>query len=165
MEATSAIVVAVAFTPEQARGLKIPRGFGYLVPQHRGTDSQLLACTFVDQKFTHRAPDGGILLRGFFGSDVAEALLNENDETLTTLAVQRLSDVLGPLPSPHLSVVRRWPLSLPQYAVGHLERIARLEALVRSFPGLHLAGNAYHGVGLPDMVRMGREAARRAAQA
>ncbi|MGB0124706.1 MAG: protoporphyrinogen oxidase [Silvibacterium sp.] len=165
MEATSAIVVAVAFTPEQTRGLKIPRGFGYLVPQHRGTDSQLLACTFVDQKFSHRAPDGGILLRGFFGGDVAEALLNENDETLTTLALQRLSDVLGPLPSPHLSVVRRWPLSLPQYAVGHLERMARLEALVGSFPGLHLAGNAYHGVGLPDMVRMGREAARYAARA
>jgi oxygen-dependent protoporphyrinogen oxidase len=60
--------------------------------------------------------------------------------------------------------VRWWPASLPQYAVGHLARMVRLEALVAKHPGLHLAGNAYYGVGLPDMVRMGREAARRALQ-
>ncbi len=162
MEATSAIVVALAFAPEQARGLRIPSGFGYLVPQQRGEYSQLLACTFVDHKFAHRAPEGGVLLRGFFGGDAAAALLNESDDALTALTLRRLSDVLGPLPLPTFSVVRRWPLSLPQYAVGHLERMAQLEALVASFPGLHLAGNAYYGVGLPDMVRMGRDAARRA---
>jgi oxygen-dependent protoporphyrinogen oxidase len=134
------------------------------VPQQRDEDSQLLACTFVDQKFAHRAPEGGVLLRGFFGGDVAATLLEESDEALTALTLRRLAYVLGPLPLPTFSIVRRWPLSLPQYAVGHLERMARLEALVASFPGLHLAGNAYYGVGLPDMVRMGRDAARRAAQ-
>ena len=159
MEATSAIVVALAFTPEQAREVSVPRGFGYLIPQHRGGESQLLACTFVDQKFSHRVPEGGILLRAFFGGDAAAALLNESDEALTALALQRLSEVLGPLPSPRLTVVRRWPWSLPQYAVGHLERMARLERVVAGFPGLRLVGNAYYGVGLPDMVRMGREAA------
>jgi protoporphyrinogen/coproporphyrinogen III oxidase len=164
LEATSAIVVALAFRPEQARKLTIPPGFGYLVPQTSASHSQLLACTFVNQKFSHRAPEGGVLLRGFFGGDTAAALLNESDETLAALALRRLADVLGPLPSPHISIVRRWPLSLPQYAVGHLERMAQLEALVNRFPGLHLIGNAYHGVGLPDMVRMGREAARRAAR-
>jgi protoporphyrinogen/coproporphyrinogen III oxidase len=162
MNATSAIVVALAFTPEQARELSVPRGFGYLVPQHGGADGQLLACTFVDQKFSHRVPEGGILLRAFFGGDPAAALLNESDEALVTLALGRLSEVLGPLPTPHIAVVRRWPWSLPQYAVGHLERMAQLEKLVAGFPGLRLVGNAYYGVGLPDMVRMGREAARRA---
>jgi protoporphyrinogen/coproporphyrinogen III oxidase len=162
IEATSAIVVALAFMPDQARELRIPRGFGYLVPQEGGANQQLLACTFVDQKFSHRVPEGGILLRAFFGGETAAALLNENDEALTALALRRLAQVLGPLPTPHLSVVRRWPLSLPQYAVGHLERMAKLEALVATFPGLFLVGNAYYGVGLPDMVCMGREAARRA---
>ena len=165
MDATSAIVVALAFLPEQARSLSIPGGFGYLVPQTSAapTHPQLLACTFVNQKFPHRAPEGGVLLRGFFGGDTASSLLHKSDDTLITMAAQRLSEVLGPLPPPHISIVRRWPLSLPQYAVGHLDRMAQLEALVNRFPGLHLIGNAYYGVGLPDMVRMGREAASRAA--
>jgi protoporphyrinogen/coproporphyrinogen III oxidase len=161
MEATSAIVVALAFAPGQARGLRIPRGFGFLVPEQGGEEAQLLACTFVDQKFSDRVPEGSVLLRGFFGGTTAERLLNETDETLTALALRRLSEALGPLPTPHLGVVRRWPRSLPQYAVGHLERMTRLEALVDSLPGLRLVGNAYYGVGLPDMVRMGRDAARR----
>jgi oxygen-dependent protoporphyrinogen oxidase len=162
IEATSAIVVALAFIPEQARELSIPRGFGYLVPPSHDADSQLLACTFVDQKFAHRVPEGGVLLRAFFGGDTASALLAANDASIIALALKRLSETLGSLPQPHLSVVRRWPLSLPQYAVGHLARMAELETLVARFPGLHLAGNAYYGVGLPDMVRTGREAARRA---
>jgi protoporphyrinogen/coproporphyrinogen III oxidase len=161
MEATSAIVVALAFSPEQARALSVPRGFGYLVPQHDESDSQLLACTFVDQKFSHRVPEGGILLRAFFGAEAATALLSESDEALTALALRRLSEALGSLTSPHIAVVRRWPWSLPQYRVGHLERMAQLESLAAGFHGLRLAGNAYYGVGLPDMIRIGREAARR----
>jgi protoporphyrinogen/coproporphyrinogen III oxidase len=161
MEATSSIVVALAFTPEQACAVDIPRGFGYLVPQRGGDESQLLACTFVDQKFSDRVPKGGVLLRAFFGGNTATALLNASDDTLAALASRRVADVIGPLPMAHLSVVRRSPLSLPQYAVGHLERMSRLEALVDSLPGLRLVGNAYYGVGLPDMVRMGRDAARR----
>jgi oxygen-dependent protoporphyrinogen oxidase len=118
----------------------------------------------MDQKFAHRAPEGGVLLRAFFGGATAENLLGQGDRALSELALRRLSEALGPLPEPHLTVVRRWPASLPQYAVGHPARMARLEALVAQYPGLHLAGNAYYGVGLPDMVRMGREAARRAVQ-
>lgn len=160
IESTSAIVVALAFTPEQAKGICVPPGFGYLVPQPPDPSGpQLLACTFVNQKFPNRAPDGAVLLRGFFGGSTAADLLNESDDTLTTLALQRISEALGPLLTPHFSVVRRWPHSLPQYAVGHLDRMARLETLATNFPGLYLVGNAYHGVGLPDMVRMGREAA------
>ena len=167
MDATSANVVALAFSPERAKHLRIPRGFGYLVPQRQGsrpaadTDPQLLACTFADQKFSHRAPESAVLLRGFFGGDTAPALLQESDGVLATLAHRRLSQALGPLPEPDVSLVRHWPLSLPQYAVGHLDRMAKLAAIVDGFPGLHLVGNAYYGVGLPDLVRQGREAARK----
>jgi protoporphyrinogen/coproporphyrinogen III oxidase len=167
MEATSAIVVALAFSIEQSTRLSIPPGFGYLVPPPaRSQDAdhtQLLACTFVDQKYEHRAPPGAVLLRAFFGAAAAEALRNESDADLITLAHQRLSAALCPLPEPTVSLVRRWPLSLPQYAVGHVERMTRLAALVETFPGLQLIGNAYHGVGLPDMIRQGREAARKVA--
>jgi len=71
-----------------------------------------------------------------------------------------LEELLGPLPTPIFSVVRRWPRSLPQYRVGHLERMAELEALVDEQPGLWLLGNAYRGVGLPDLIRDARVAAR-----
>jgi oxygen-dependent protoporphyrinogen oxidase len=158
IDATSAVVVALAFSA----GIAVPPGFGYLVPPQPDVDPQLLACTFVHQKFPHRVPEGGALLRAFFGGDTAAALLNESDAALTELAMQRLAEVLGSLPPPEFSIVRRWPWSLPQYAVGHLKRMAELENLVTSHPGLYLAGNAYYGVGLPDMVRMGRAAAIRA---
>ncbi|HTY84804.1 MAG TPA: protoporphyrinogen oxidase [Silvibacterium sp.] len=169
MDATSAIVIALAFSADRARHLRIPRGFGYLVPQRPShiapdTEPQLLASTFVNQKFTHRAPEGAVLLRAFFGGDTAPALLGSSDTNLITLALKRLSQALGPLPDPDIALVRRWPHSLPQYAVGHLDRIAKLSDLVGGFPGLHLVGNAYHGVGLPDLIREGREAARHAAQ-
>jgi protoporphyrinogen/coproporphyrinogen III oxidase len=159
MDASSAIVVALAFAPEIAKSLRIPRGFGFLVPQS-GAPS-LLACTFVDQKFPHRAPEGGVLLRAFFGGVSAPRLLDSPDDEVVALAIRQLSSLLGPLPTPSFTVVRRWPRSLPQYAVGHLDRMKRLEERVQALPGLRLIGNAYYGVGLPDLVRQGREAARR----
>jgi len=169
MDATSAIVVALAFLLVQAKRLRIPRGFGYLVPQRASVramdqDPQLLACTFVNQKFAHRAPEGAVLLRAFFGGDTAPALMGESDAALVALALRRLSEALGPVPEPDIALVRRWPLSLPQYAVGHLDRMAKLSELTSNFPALHLIGNAYQGVGLPDLIRQGREAARRIAR-
>jgi oxygen-dependent protoporphyrinogen oxidase len=163
-QATSAIVVALAFAPAQAALIRIPPGFGFVVPQAFGGESgashQLLACTFVHQKFPGRAPEGALLLRAFFGGESGEALLGEADDTLVERAKLQLSRVLGPLPEASETVVRRWPQSLPQYAVGHLERMAELESLVGTMPGLHLVGSAYHGVGLPDLIRQGRATAR-----
>jgi protoporphyrinogen/coproporphyrinogen III oxidase len=163
-QATSAIVVALAFAPAQAVRLSIPPGFGFVVPQTFDGESrsshQLLACTFVHQKFPGRAPEGAVLLRAFFGGDSGDALLGEADDKLVERARLQLSRVLGPLPEASETVVRRWPQSLPQYAVGHLERMTELESLVGTMPGLHLVGSAYHGVGLPDLIRQGRATAR-----
>lgn len=171
---SSAIVVALAFSAEQALSLQIPRGFGFLVSRHGQTDGNLrhsgtletlaqqalLACTFVDQKFPHRAPDGAVLLRAFLGGPAAPALLQEDDATLCALTHAALGNILGSLPEPITTLVRRWPDSLPLYAVGHLERIAKLESWAAKFPHMRLIGNAYRGVGLPDLIRDGRSAAR-----
>ncbi len=163
-QASSAIVVALAFAPAQAALMRIPPGFGFVVPQAFGGESgsshQLLACTFVHQKFPGRAPEGAALLRAFFGGESGEALLGEADDSLVERARLQLSRVFGPLPEASETVVRRWPQSLPQYAVGHLERMAELELLLGTMPGLHLVGSAYHGVGLPDLIRQGRATAR-----
>ena len=82
-----------------------------------------------------------------------------NDET-AAVARMELARILGPLPEPRVTVVRRWPLSLPQYGVGHLERMAELEERVSRLDGLRLLGNGYRGVGLPDLIRDARVAAR-----
>jgi len=156
MEASTAIIVALGYL--DAQHIKLPSGFGFLVPASN-TD-QILACTFVDQKFGNRVPVGGRLLRIFFGSRTAEALLDAPDEQLSVFAQQEVTRILGALPKPALTLVRRWPQSLPQYAVGHLCRLEALDSRIARLPGIRLLGNAYRGVGLPDLIRDARAAAR-----
>jgi oxygen-dependent protoporphyrinogen oxidase len=156
MDASSAVVVAFGF-PDATR-FAVPQGFGFLVPP--GSDSLLLACTFVDQKFDDRVPPNGRLVRAFFGGKAAERLMRCGNDETAAVARLELARILGPLPEPQITVVRRWPRSLPQYAVGHLERMKILDQRVRELRGLWLLGNGYRGVGVPDLVRDARSAAR-----
>lgn len=156
MDATSAVVVAFGFS--DAAAVSTPPGFGFLVPE--GSGSRLLACTFVDQKFANRVPQNGKLIRAFFGGDAAERLMRCGNDEASSVARLELAHILGPLPEPQITVVRRWPRSLPQYAVGHLERMQELHQRVRNLDGLYLLGNGYRGVGLPDLIRDARIAAR-----
>jgi oxygen-dependent protoporphyrinogen oxidase len=178
--ASSAVLAAFAWPAEQAKKFTIPEGFGFLVPQSKsvisteaqrsgetpvfGTTSgaQLLACTFVDQKFPHRAPAGAKVLRAFFGGQAADSLSSQSDEAIAAIAFLQLSRILGPLPAPDaaLTTVRRWPRSLPQYEVGHLERMATLDARITKLGGLSLLGNGYRGVGVPDLIKNARETVR-----
>lgn len=155
MDASSAVVVAFGFP--SAKELSTPHGFGFLVPQ--GSGSLLLACTFVDQKFSDRVPQNGKLVRVFFGGDAAKRMMHCGNDEVAAVARLELAHILGPLPEPQLTVVRRWPQSLPQYAVGHLERMKQLEERVRALGKLSLLGNGYRGVGLPDLIRDARAAA------
>ena len=156
MDASSAVVVGFGF-PDAAK-FAVPPGFGFLVPP--GSDSLLLACTFVDQKFDDRVPQGGRLVRAFFGGKAADRLMRCGNDETAAVARLELARILGPLPEPQMTVVRRWPRSLPQYGVGHLERMAELAERVKTLDGLWLLGNGYRGVGLPDLVRDARAAAR-----
>jgi oxygen-dependent protoporphyrinogen oxidase len=160
MDASSAVVVGFAFS--DAEKFSVPAGFGFLVPP--GSGNLLLACTFVDQKFEDRVPQGGRLLRAFFGGAAAERLMRCGNDEIASVARLELARILGPLPEPQLAIVRRWPKSLPQYGVGHLERMAELDALVHRLDGLRLVGNGYRGVGVPDLVRDARVAAREIAE-
>ncbi len=158
MDASSAVIVGFGF--DDAAKAPVPSGFGFLVPPD--SNSLLLACTFMDQKFSHRVPAGGRLLRAFFGGRAAERVLRCGNDETAAIARMELARILGPLPEPRVTVVRRLPLSLPQYAVGHLERIAELDERLRGLNGLWLLGNGYRGVGLPDLIRDSRAAARAA---
>jgi oxygen-dependent protoporphyrinogen oxidase len=158
LDSSSAVIAALAFN----ESFPLPRGFGFLVPS--GEQSRLLAATFVDQKYPDRAPADTRLLRAFFGGPEAAALADQSDEAIAQLAHAELSKILaptaGPLPKPAFHIVRHWPRSLPQYQVGHLDRVAELDTLAAAQPNFFLLGNALHGVGLPDLIRDARQAAR-----
>ena len=167
MESSSAVIVAFALS--DATRFRIPVGFGFLVPQAATRDNhspqtRLLACTFVDQKFPHRVPPAGRLIRAFFGGAGAERMMSCNNDEIASIARLELGRILGPIPDPQISLIRRWPRSLPQYAVGHLDRMANLASRVAKTPGLYLLGNPYRGVGLPDLIRDSRAAAQEIAQ-
>ena len=155
MDASSAVIVGFGFA--EADHFNIPPGFGFLVPP--GSGSLLLAATFTDQKFSDRVPENGRMLRAFFGGAAAERLMRCGNDETASVARLELARILGPLPEPQITVVRRWPRSLPQYRVGHLERMAKLRDRVDTLDGLVLLGNGYNGVGLPDLIRDARAAA------
>jgi oxygen-dependent protoporphyrinogen oxidase len=155
LEASSGILVAFAYEET----FPLPKGFGFLVPE--AEQSLLLAATFVDQKFGHRVRPGKRLLRAFFGGPSCLTLTSLDDQALIGLAKAELEAILGSLPEPAFALVQRWPMSLPQYGVGHLDRMAELATLMPR--NIHLLGNAYHGVGLPDLIRDARALAHRLA--
>ena len=119
----------------------------------------MLACTFVHNKFPHRAPQGAALLRCFISSARVPELLNHSDEALQAIVQQEVKDTLGLSVAPRFVRVFRWSCALPQYETGHLERVAEMERLLGELPGLHIAGNSFHGIGIPDCIRSGRQAA------
>lgn len=155
---TSSITVSLGYRRSQ---LGHPlNGFGFLVPKCERR--RLVACTWVGTKFPDRVPPDMALLRCFLGGD---DLLGLSDETLVETVREELRVWMGVTAEPVFARVARWPRSMAQYTVGHARRLEALRARVSRLPGLHLAGNAYEGIGVPDCVRMGRDAARRIAEA
>lgn len=128
-------------------------GFGFLVPKRER--QSLLACTFVHNKFEHRAPEDTAVLRCFLGGES----LALSDGQAIDAAQRDLSRILGFQAVPRFAAIARHPQSMPQYIVGHAGRLRRIEELRVEIPGLVLAGNAYRGIGIPDCVRSAREAA------
>jgi oxygen-dependent protoporphyrinogen oxidase len=137
--------------------------FGVIVPRLEGRSA--LAITFSSVKYPGRAPAGSVLLRVFLGGALDEAVLSRDDPALLALARREVEELLGATGPPVLARVVRYPRAMPQYEVGHLDRVAGLEARAARLGGLVLAGAAFRGVGLADCVRSGEAAAEAALQA
>ncbi len=133
--------------------------FGFVVPEVE--KRKIIACTFSSVKFPNRAPEGFVLLRVFIGGPRQQGLLRLDDDRLLRIVRAELKDLMGMEASPLHTVPARYPDAMPQYLVGHLRRLERIEARLERHRGLALAGNAYRGVGLPDCVHSGERAAAR----
>ena len=147
----SSTIVALVYDSRDLT--RLPRGFGFLIPKKERR--RLVACTWVGTKFAHRVPEGKVVARCFLGGSEG------SDDSVIAAAVEELRKLADVNAAPVASRVSRWPNAMAQYRIGHLVRIAELEERLRAVPGLHVAGNAYQGIGIPDCIRMGRAAAER----
>jgi protoporphyrinogen/coproporphyrinogen III oxidase len=159
MEWSSSVVVTLGYEERDVRHEL--DGYGYLVPQSEGSD--VLACTWSSSKWPERAPAGKILLRVFAGRSGRRDVTADSDRALLQLA-RREVRVLGIEARPTLTRIHRWPGGMPQYVLGHPERLELIERHLADHPGLALAGASYRGVGVPDCIHSGEEAARSVAR-
>jgi oxygen-dependent protoporphyrinogen oxidase len=153
---SSSITISLGYDRDVRQSL--PPGFGFLVP--RSENKRLLAATFVHNKFPHRAPEDRALLRCFFAGANAENVWQFTDDEIVGIVRTDLQQILGLRAHPLFARVYKWKSAMAQYGVGHLDRLDRIDRLCQQLPGLALAGNAYRGIGVPDCVRSGRDAAK-----
>ncbi|MFV1964572.1 MAG: protoporphyrinogen oxidase [Pirellulaceae bacterium] len=134
-------------------------GFGYVVPIIE--KRRVLSVSFSSVKFSGRAPEDCVLLRVFVGGACQAELLDLDDHALQQLVEEELQEVLGLRGKPQFFEPFRWPDAMPQYHVGHLQRTEEIEQRAAALPNFALAGNAYHGVGIPFCIHSGEQAAER----
>ncbi|HSH03074.1 MAG TPA: protoporphyrinogen oxidase, partial [Anaerolineae bacterium] len=152
----SSVIVTLAYD-EEALGGPLD-GFGYVIP--RAEDKEMLACTWTSTKWDNRAPEGGALIRVYMGRYGEADMVGRDDETLVALAEKELGQTLGIEAEPLFHRVVRWERGMPQYNLGHVDILARIEARLATYDDLAVAGAAYRGVGIPDCIGSGDAAAR-----
>lgn len=134
------------------------RFFGILVPlvEHR----PVMAVTMSSSKWPDRAPAGRVLLRGFVGGPHNQEIMDKTDDELIEIVRTQLVEMLGLKADakPLFARVFRWTMGMPQYTIGHLDRVDEIEAMVGAQPGLGLAGGSYRGVGVPNCLESGERA-------
>lgn len=134
-------------------------GFGFVVPRAEGRD--LIAATWTSLKWPHRAPPDQLLVRCYVGGVGREAILQLDDQALVARVRTELATICGVTAEPGFVEVNRWMNAMPQYTLGHLERLNQIEGALSRYGGLILTGAGYRGVGIPDCIRDGAVAAER----
>lgn len=156
----STATVSLGFAAGQVDDRRL--GHGYIVPRAEGRP--VMAITFSSRKFRRRAPAGALLVRGFIRVTGSQEISSQTDDDLIEAVREELRSTCGIECTPVMTRVFRLPRSMPQYTVGHVERIGAIEARLASHPGLFVAGAAYRGVGIPDCISSGEAAADSAAR-
>jgi oxygen-dependent protoporphyrinogen oxidase len=125
-------------------------GYGFVVP--RLEKRSIMAATFSSVKFAHRAPAGRVLLRAFVGGAKNEAIVSWEDDKLLAAVQGDMEEILKITGAPLMTRIFRWPKSMPQYTLGHEERLSRIEQGLAKLPGIFVIGSAYRGIGISDCV-------------
>ena len=153
----STATVAMAYPRTAVSG--VAEGFGFVVPRAEGRD--LIAATWTSLKWPHRAPPDQLLIRCYVGGVGREAILQLDDKSLVARVREELASMCGLTAEPAFMEVNRWMKAMPQYTLGHLDRLNQIEAALSRYGGLILTGAGYRGVGIPDCIRDGALAAER----
>ncbi|WP_335870132.1 protoporphyrinogen oxidase [Bacillus sp. 2205SS5-2] len=161
MPSTSVATVAMAF-PKEAIGQDI-NGTGFVVS--RNSDYTITACTWTHKKWPHSTPEGHVLLRCYVGRAGDEAIVDLSDAEIEQIVLDDLNKTMNITMKPSFTVVTRWKESMPQYTVGHKERMNSLKQQVaQELPGVFLAGSSFDGLGLPDCIDQGVDAVNKVLQ-
>ncbi|HYB90463.1 MAG TPA: protoporphyrinogen oxidase [Candidatus Binataceae bacterium] len=152
---SSAVTVNIAFSESDFS--RLPPSLGFVVPALERR--RIIAATFSSLKFAGRAPQGAVMTRAFLGGTLHDQMMQLDDAAMVAVVREEFRDLLGVTAEPRFSYVQRWPDSMPEYVVGHLDRVAEIERRVAALAGMSLAGSAYHAVGVPDCVHSGEQAA------
>ncbi len=145
----STMTISMVFPEPEVKGLI--RGYGFVVP--RVENRSLIAATWSSMKWAERAPAGQCLVRCYLGRRGREDLLDLNDSELTGRACRELEVIAGIQSQPLHVEMYRWPRAMPQYILGHRERVRHIRERVARRPGLYVTGEAYDGIGIPDCIR------------
>lgn len=152
---TSVATVALGFPKEAVK--KDIEGTGFVVS--RNGDFTITACTWLHKKWPHSTPDGKVLLRCYVGRPGDETVVDLSDDEIVKIVLDDLSKIMNINMEPELAVISRWKHAMPQYMVGHKERIERAtNGLLTELPGVFMAGSSFNGLGVPDCIDQGEEA-------
>src|SRR5690625_1173269 len=134
-------------------------GTGFVVS--RNSEHRMTACTWTHRKWPTTTPEGKALLRVYVGKPSDQAIVTESDDELVRVVRAELEQTMGITDAPDFTMVTRWQNMMPQYTVGHVDRLHAVDKhLAELFASIHLAGSSFEGVGIPDCIKQGEDAAR-----
>ncbi len=152
-----ASTATISLTYDSQAVNRMVEGYGFVVPRVEGRD--LIAATWTSLKWPHRAPPDQFLVRCYIGGVGREGILKLDDAALLQRVRMDLTDMAGLTATPRYAEVNRWDHAMPQYMLGHLDRVTGIETALSQFPGLFVTGAAYRGVGIPDCIKDGSSTA------
>lgn len=155
MPATSVATVAMAFNAEDVEDRL--DGTGFVVS--RNSDYTITACTWTHKKWPHTTPEGKVLLRCYVGRAGEETVVDLSDAEIERIVLEDLKQTMNILATPEFTIISRWKNAMPQYTVGHKDRLNNMKAKLREdMPGIFIAGGSFEGIGLPDCIDQGKAA-------
>ncbi|MEE9165458.1 MAG: protoporphyrinogen oxidase [Nitrospinota bacterium] len=144
----STATVSLAYSASDVNHIK--NGFGFIVPGI--SNRKIMAATYTSNKFSYRAPEGSMLLRCFVGGAQNEDLVFLDNKEMIKMVQTELKDIVNIKAKPIFTKIYRWEKAMPQYVIGHIGRIKKIEELTAKHPGLYLTGSAYNGIGISDCI-------------